>query len=125
MEVAQNGDTLFSSQDTAYMIFLLIGIVGYFCVPTVANYVVHAGGGNSILSKVNSMTVGMGGNIGRNSGAGLATGVAAGAAGAIAATKYGAGMVTDTFGDGSRQMGGMAETSGQDYFKDKISGKEK
>lgn len=57
-EVAQNGDTFFSSADTAYLIFLLIGIVGYFCVPTVAGYVVHAGGGNSILSKANSMVVG-------------------------------------------------------------------
>lgn len=119
LEVAQNGDTMFSSQDTAYMIFMLIGIVGYCCVPTVANYVVHAGGGNSILSKVNSMTVGMG----RSAGAGVAAGMSAGASGAIAATKYGAGMVADTFGDGSRQMGGMAEAAGNDYFKDKLKGK--
>jgi conjugative transposon TraJ protein len=108
-EVAQNGDTFFSSQDTAYMIFMLIGIVGYFCVPTVANYVVHAGGGNSILSKVNTMTsLGM-----SNTQQGAMT--------SISGMKYGAGMVSDAFGDGKRQMSGMAEASGQDYFKDKLS----
>ncbi|MES2650541.1 MAG: conjugative transposon protein TraJ [Bacteroidota bacterium] len=110
-EVAQNGDTFFSSQDTAYMIFLLIGIVGYFCVPTVANYVVHAGGGNSILTKVNTMTA-MG-----------ARETKQGTNNSIAGLKYGVGMVADAFGDGKRQMSGMAEASGQDYFKDKLSGK--
>ena len=112
-EVAQNGDTMFSSQDTAYMIFMLIGIVGYFCVPTVANYVVHAGGGNSILSKVNSY-VAMGSQSTQK-----------GAMSSIAGLKYGTGMVSDAFGDGKRQMSGMAETSGQDYFKDKLQGNSK
>ncbi|TKC00044.1 conjugative transposon protein TraJ [Pedobacter cryotolerans] len=110
-EVAQNGDTMFSSTDTAYMIFLIIGIVGYFCVPTVANYVVHAGGGNSILTKINSMT---------SAGA---RETRQGANTSIAGLKYGAGMISDSLGDGKRQMSGMAEASGQDYFKDKLSGK--
>ncbi|SFA58478.1 Bacteroides conjugative transposon TraJ protein [Pedobacter suwonensis] len=120
-EVAQNGDTFFSSQDTAYMIFMLIGIVGYFCVPTVANYVVHAGGGNSVLTKVNSMAGGMG-NWGSSTGA-MAGGLAA--SGAKRAGLAISGMVSDAYGDGKRQMGGMAETSGQDYFKDKLSGDSK
>jgi conjugative transposon TraJ protein len=30
--------------DTVYIIFMIIGIVGYFCVPTVAGWIVHAGG---------------------------------------------------------------------------------
>lgn len=120
-EVAENGDTFFSSQDTAYMIFMLIGIVGYFCVPTVANYVVHAGGGNSVLTKVNSMTGGLG-------SWGSSTGSMAGGLAASGAKRAGiavGGMVSDAFGDGKRQMGGMAETSGQDYFKDKLSGDSK
>jgi conjugative transposon TraJ protein len=120
-EVAQNGDTFFSSQDTAYMIFMLIGIVGYFCVPTVANYVVHAGGGNSVLTKVNSMAGGMG-NWGSSTGS-MAGGLAA--SGAKRAGLAISGMVSDAYGDGKRQMGGMAETSGQDYFKDKLSGDSK
>ncbi|MDX5481970.1 MAG: conjugative transposon protein TraJ, partial [Hymenobacteraceae bacterium] len=47
------GRTFFSSTDTAYLVFLVIGIVGYFTVPSVANYIVHASGGNTLLHKVN------------------------------------------------------------------------
>lgn len=111
-EVAQNGDTFFSQTDLAYLIFMIIGIVGYFCVPTVANYVIHAGGGNSILTKINAMTVG-----GANS-------VKEGTMSSIAGAKYGTGMVVDAFSDGKRQMSGMAEASGSDYFKDRLSGKD-
>ncbi|MEJ2901659.1 conjugative transposon protein TraJ [Pedobacter panaciterrae] len=111
-EVASNGDTFFSETDLAYLIFMIIGIVGYFCVPTVANYVIHAGGGNSILTKVNAMTVGG------------TSAMQRGGMTSIAGAKYGAGMVADALGDGKRQMAGMAESSGSDYFKDKISGKD-
>ena len=54
-QIQSSGDTFFSSTDTAYLIFLLIGIVGYFTVPTTANYIVHAGGGNSLVQKINSL----------------------------------------------------------------------
>jgi len=54
-QVANTGDTFFSSTDTAYLIFLIIGIIGYFTVPSVANYIVNAGGGNGLLQKVNTM----------------------------------------------------------------------
>lgn len=57
-QIQSQGDTFFSSTDTAYCIFLLIGIVGYFCVPTVANFVVHAHGGNGMLQRINSLTTG-------------------------------------------------------------------
>ena len=56
-QIQSAGDTFFSSTDTAYCIFLLIGIVGYFCVPTVANFVVHAHGSNGMLQRINSLTV--------------------------------------------------------------------
>lgn len=111
-EVQQNGDTFFSSTDTAYLIFMIIGILGYFSVPTIANYVVHAGGGNSIHNKVNSMVV--------------STGAAAmGTVSGIAASKgKSGGMVADRNGDGHRNTAyGMAEGSGQDYFRDRLSGK--
>lgn len=111
-EVANQGDTFFSSTDLAYLIFMIIGIVGYWCVPTVANYVVHAGGGNSVLTKVNSMVSGGSGmaqRVGNKSYAGL---------------RDGAGMIADRFDDTRRNLShGMAEASGSDYFKDKISGK--
>ncbi|MDB5006236.1 MAG: traJ [Mucilaginibacter sp.] len=57
-QIQSAGDTFFSSTDTAYSIFLLIGIVGYFSVPTVANFVVHAHGGNGMLQRINSLTTG-------------------------------------------------------------------
>jgi hypothetical protein len=31
------------------LIFLLIGIIGYFTVPSVANYIVNAGGAGALL----------------------------------------------------------------------------
>lgn len=111
-EVANNGDTFFSQTDLAYLIFMIIGIVGYRCVPNVANYVIHAGGGNSILTRINAITVG-----GTNS-------ATRGGMTSISGMKYGAGMIVDAFGDGKRQMSGMAEASGSDYFKDRLSGKD-
>jgi conjugative transposon TraJ protein len=50
------GDTFFSSADTAYLIFLLIGIVGYFTVPAVAGYIINPGGGNGLLHKITNLT---------------------------------------------------------------------
>ncbi|MFC3562793.1 conjugative transposon protein TraJ [Pedobacter jamesrossensis] len=111
-QIEAQGDTFFSSTDTAYLVFLIIGIVGYFSVPNVANYIVHAGGGNAILTKVNSMVI------------------AAPRSGASAAMGAG-GMVADALGDGARmQSQGYASAAQGDYFpdqnshqKDKISGK--
>src|SRR5580698_4403663 len=54
-QIQANGDTFFSSTDTAYLIFLIIGIIGYFTVPSIANYIVHAGGGNALLNKTTSV----------------------------------------------------------------------
>jgi conjugative transposon TraJ protein len=57
-QVQNYGDTFFSPTDTAYLIFMIIGIVGYFTVPSVANHIVHAGGSNSLLYRITSMTTG-------------------------------------------------------------------
>ena len=62
-QVQNYGDTFFSPTDTAYLIFMIIGIVGYFTVPSVANYIVHAGGGNTLLYKVTSLTTNSSRNI--------------------------------------------------------------
>lgn len=104
-QVEQAGDTFFSSTDTAYLIFLMIGIVGYFTVPSVANYIVHAGGGNTLLQKVNTLVM---------SGSNTVT-----SAGTAAA-----GMAGDAFGNAKGNVSqGMAERStSEGYFKDKLSG---
>ncbi|GGE18422.1 conjugative transposon protein TraJ [Sphingobacterium cellulitidis] len=54
-QIAEQGDTYFSRTGMAYQVFLIIGIVGYFCVPSVANYIVHASGGSALVQKVNRM----------------------------------------------------------------------
>ncbi|SDH53456.1 conjugative transposon protein TraJ [Mucilaginibacter sp. P19] len=55
-QIQSSGDTFFSQADLAYLIFLCIGIVGYFSVPSVANYVIHAHGGNGLLNNVTRLT---------------------------------------------------------------------
>ncbi len=44
----------FANGNTVYMIFLLIAIVGYFTVPSIANYIVNTGG-HALLSKTSSL----------------------------------------------------------------------
>lgn len=51
-QIQSNGSTYFSSGDIAYLIFLLIGILGYFVVPSVAGYIVQATGGDALVGKV-------------------------------------------------------------------------
>ena len=103
-QIGQTGDTFFSASDASYLVFMVIGIVGYFTVPNVANYIVHAGGGNAMLQKVNTLVVG-----GSNTAA--STGMAAG------------GMVADTMGDLWRRINTDKGGGDQnDYLKDKISG---
>jgi conjugative transposon TraJ protein len=55
-QVQTAGDTFFSSTDTAYLIFLLIGIVGYFTVPAIAGYIINPGGGNGLINKVSMLS---------------------------------------------------------------------
>lgn len=101
------GETFFSSTDVAYLIFLVIGIVGYFCVPSVANYVVHAGGGNALVQKVNSIIIG-------STSAGLS------------ASSAGAGMAADALGDKARTLHqGYAGESTGNYFQDPASSAQK
>ncbi|EKC74495.1 conjugative transposon protein TraJ [human gut metagenome] len=57
------------SGDGIYIIFLIIGIIGYFTIPTVAEWVVQAGGGS--------------GTSGVNRAASFGAGVAGGAAGTL------------------------------------------
>lgn len=116
-QVQEYGDTFFSSTDTAYLIFMIIGIVGYFTVPSVADYIVHAGGGNTLLYRVNNLFSGT-------------------SAGAVSTAGSGAGMVADSLGSGVQQvrdsMSSIASSSGyfgdkkgssEGYMHDKLSGK--
>jgi len=98
------GDTFFSSTDVAYLIFMVIGIVAYFCVPTVANYIVHAGGGNTILQKVNMIVSSSSSSAMSNGGRGL-------------------GMVNDVYGNNASVMAqGVVGPAAGDYFKEGNAG---
>jgi len=119
-QVQDYGDTFFSSTDVAYLIFMTIGIVGYFTVPSVANYIVHAGGGNSLLYKVSSL-------------------FSSTSRGAVNTVTGGAGMVSDAMGNAAGRISGSmssyAANSGyfsdnasqarSSYMQDKISGNNK
>lgn len=117
-QVQDYGDTFFSPTDTAYLIFMIIGIVGYFTVPSVANYIVHAGGGNTLLYKVTSLT--------SNSSRSI-----------VNSASSGAGMVADAFGNAKSNMSGSVASNSvsggyfkenggnksNGYMQDKLSGK--
>jgi conjugative transposon TraJ protein len=105
-QINQNGDTFFSTADTAYLIFMIIGIVGYFSVPSVANYIVHAGGGNTLLYKVNSV-------------------FSSSASKTINTVSGSVGMVADSFGNTANRISNSMTNNGvsDSYFKDKINGK--
>lgn len=94
----------FSMTDWAYLAFLLIAIVGYCTVPSVANYIVNAGGGSALLHKVSSVT-----------------------SSAVSKTvsAASAGMSADAFGGAAAKMGGSMSDTGisHGYFKDTLSGK--
>jgi hypothetical protein len=117
-QVQDYRDTFFSSTDMAYLIFMIIGIVGYFTVPSVANYIVHAGGGNTLLYKVSSLFS----NTSRS---------------AVSTLSGGAGMVSDAMGNAASRISNSMSSYGNSssyfnegrssgnssFMKDKLSGK--
>lgn len=54
-QINQNGDTFFSRTDMGYLVFLIIGIIGYFTVPSIANQILWVGGGDGITSKTTAL----------------------------------------------------------------------
>jgi conjugative transposon TraJ protein len=113
-QIATNGDTFFSSTDTAYLIFMIIGIIGYFTVPSVANYIIHAGGGNTLLYKVTNMM-----------STSSRTVVAGGASMTRDALGGASNKMSNSFADAGASQGYFKDGSsgGGNYMKDKLSGK--
>ena len=60
------------TSNTVYIIFMLIGIVGYFTIPTVAGWVIKAGGAGNFMRNVNQTAMKTGNIAG--AGAGSAAG---------------------------------------------------
>jgi conjugative transposon TraJ protein len=111
-QIATNGDTFFSTTDTAYLIFMIIGIIGYFTVPSVANYIIHAGGGNTLLYKVTNMM-----------STSSRTVVAGGASMTRDAFGSASNKMSNSFADAGASQGYFKEGSGNGYMKNKLSGK--
>ncbi|WP_134092119.1 conjugative transposon protein TraJ [Olivibacter sp. XZL3] len=57
------------TSNTAYIIFMLIGIVGYFTIPTVAGWVIQAGGAGNFMRNVNQTATKTGNLAGAGTGA--------------------------------------------------------
>ncbi|HEX5170838.1 MAG TPA: conjugative transposon protein TraJ [Cyclobacteriaceae bacterium] len=108
-QIVRYGDTFFSATDTAYLIFLVIGIVGYFTVPSVASYIVHAGGGYALLHKSSNVFTG---------GARMVTTTTMAAAAAASG-----GMINYLSGDHATRQGQPDVQSASGYMHDKLSGK--
>jgi conjugative transposon TraJ protein len=54
-QIEDQGRTFFSSTDTAFLIFMTVAIIGYATVPSVANYIIYAGGKDSLLHKTSNI----------------------------------------------------------------------
>ncbi|WP_426484668.1 conjugative transposon protein TraJ [Flavobacterium sp. 2] len=114
-QINTSGDTFFSRTDIGYLIFMIIGIVGYFTVPSVANYIVHASGGSALGQKVTSLF------------GGSTSSVIGGAA-------TGTGMVMDSMGNAAGRMSQSMSSSAAaspyfeekgNYMSDKLKGNSK
>ncbi|KAF2328138.1 conjugative transposon protein TraJ [Flavobacterium ginsenosidimutans] len=101
-QVQSTGDTFFSRTDMAYLIFMIIGIIGYFTVPSVANYIVHAAGGGALGQKVTGL-------------------LGSSASSAVSKTSLGAGMAMDAMGNAAGRMSQSmpASSAGSPYFEEK------
>lgn len=104
-QINEAGDTFFSRTDAAYLVFMIIGIVGYFTVPSVANYIVHAGGGGALGQKITGM-------FGRSTQTVVST------------TSAGVGMAADAMGKIAGQMSqSMAANGNTGPYFDEGNGK--
>lgn len=112
-QIAEEGDTIFSSTDVGYLIFLIIGIIGYFTVPSIANYIVHAAGGGAFQQKASGVF----------GGAPSAVGTAAAMAGG--GVMAGVSMAADAMGNKASSMNSDMASQNQSapYFEDKLKGK--
>ncbi len=104
-QVQDYGDTFFSRTDIAYLVFMIIGIVGYFTVPSVANYIVHAGGGGALGHKVTSL-------------------FSSSSRSLVNTASAGAGMAVDAIGNAASRISQSMASNGTSnpYFDDNSSG---
>lgn len=57
------------SSNTVYIIFMIMGIIGYFTIPTVSGWIIQAGGAGNFIRNVNQTTTKTGNIVGAGTGA--------------------------------------------------------
>ncbi|RXK86986.1 conjugative transposon protein TraJ [Filimonas effusa] len=110
-QVNQSGDTFFSRTDAGYLIFMIIGIVGYLTVPSIAGQIIHVGGGDALTGKTTAL-------------AGAAAGAAAGVAGAaVGAAVSGTNAIGNMAENGAQKLNNMiAGDNGKSIYDNAASG---
>jgi conjugative transposon TraJ protein len=60
-QIQSTGSTAFNQTDAAYMIFLIIAIIGYFCVPAITGRIIHliSSGSEPLTGKVTEKAKGL------------------------------------------------------------------
>ena len=71
LELQNNPNYSLDNSNSVYVIFMLIGIIGYFTVPTVAGWIVQAGGGGNYNRNINRTATKTGGFAAGAAGSGL------------------------------------------------------
>lgn len=71
LELQNNPNYSLDNSNSVYVIFMLIGIIGYFTVPTVAGWIVQAGGGGNYNRNINRTATKAGGFTAGAAGSGL------------------------------------------------------
>lgn len=105
-----NGTSHFVQTEITYLIFLVIGIVGYFTVPGIANYIIHTHGPNPLAQKVSNLA-----QTAVSVAATAATGVPVGGAG-------GGGGANPTAAAGYQDSQGAAKGEPNSYARKQIEG---
>jgi len=117
-QIQASGGTYFSSMDAGYLIFLIIGIIGYFTVPSVSGYIVQAAGSEAVLSKVNA-----GAAMVVSGAVGVGKAVAGGVLGiGSSMSKGGRGAVGSGWGGSGSGRAGQSGSGGAGRGRDKIAG---
>lgn len=126
-QIQSSGDTFFNSTDMGYLIFMIIGIIGYFTVPSIAGHIMHVGGGDALGSKATALAGGV-------AGGAVAGAMSSGAAGLSAAGStlknlvnapgdFKSGYSQDPTGKGIGAVLGRVHGNAGQYMKEKLQGR--
>lgn len=124
IDQTNGGDLIgFGPTDIAYLIFLVVAIIGYFSIPSIANYIIHASGASTLMSKTNRMVaVGKSLAMSAMSGGGGGSGARGGSSGgSMSRDIQGSDKYMYPMADAANSEPYMKDSGG--YQQNKLSGK--